>query len=296
MQIDYFKEFLILAKYLNYSIAAEKLFITQPVLSRHIKALEDYLNTQLFDRSTQSVKLTEDGAYLFDEIQGIIHNYDKVVSKIRVKDADSNISIVIGVPYYAIKDYLRSVPGYIEKTYPHIDMNFITGDPYELINYVLNGKADIIVIPNIPFAGSKLLNFVDLYEERIGILCNKCDPIALNKRLSITEIQNIKILSVNNNYFETMWDMITKICESYGFHPPTPKLLNQMEAVLISIDRASGISINGSHMQNVPMNNIIFIPFSNNECSRRISLCYKNDNKNPAIGTIKQAFKHIYDI
>ena len=54
-------EFLILSKVLNFSQAAESLYITQSVLTKHIQELEKELVTQLFTRTTHEVKLTPYG-------------------------------------------------------------------------------------------------------------------------------------------------------------------------------------------------------------------------------------------
>ncbi len=61
MRISYLKEFIILSKCLNYSLAAKHLNITQPGLSRHIAALEDEIGVKLFSRDTHKVTLTRSG-------------------------------------------------------------------------------------------------------------------------------------------------------------------------------------------------------------------------------------------
>lgn len=64
MQTQYYKEFLVLAQTLNYWAAADKLFISQSVLSKHIKAMERELGSPLFRRSSRKVALTELGEKL----------------------------------------------------------------------------------------------------------------------------------------------------------------------------------------------------------------------------------------
>ena len=64
MKTEKLYEFLVLSKTLNYSRAAETLYISQSALSKHILEIEQELNTQLFLRTTHDVKLTEAGLYL----------------------------------------------------------------------------------------------------------------------------------------------------------------------------------------------------------------------------------------
>ena len=62
MDINRLNEFITLATLLNYSKAANQLYLTQPALSRHIHDLEQTLGTQLFIRDTHNVHLTSVGS------------------------------------------------------------------------------------------------------------------------------------------------------------------------------------------------------------------------------------------
>ena len=55
MHIDFYREFIVLARCLNYTEAAEKLHMAQPALSKHIVALEREFNAELFIRDRRNV-------------------------------------------------------------------------------------------------------------------------------------------------------------------------------------------------------------------------------------------------
>ena len=71
MDINRLNEFITLATLLNYSKAANQLYLTQPALSRHIHDLEQTLGTQLFIRDTHNVHLTSVGEIFLKEAQEI---------------------------------------------------------------------------------------------------------------------------------------------------------------------------------------------------------------------------------
>ena len=73
--------FLMLAKTLNFSKAAEKLYISQPTFSRQIHMLEENLGVKLFYYSGRRVRLSTAGSYLQvefemmrDQLELITHN------------------------------------------------------------------------------------------------------------------------------------------------------------------------------------------------------------------------------
>ena len=61
MEIDYIREFVVLTETENFLEAAERLFISQSSLTRHIKSLEEDLGMQVFDRTTRKVTLNNFG-------------------------------------------------------------------------------------------------------------------------------------------------------------------------------------------------------------------------------------------
>ena len=60
------------ARHLSFKAAAEELCVTPPAVSQQIKVLEDYLNTQLFDRQGRSLRLTQAGSYYFRIAHNIV--------------------------------------------------------------------------------------------------------------------------------------------------------------------------------------------------------------------------------
>jgi DNA-binding transcriptional LysR family regulator len=72
MELKQMRYFLALAEEQNFSRAADRLHITQPPLTRHIKALEDELGTALFVRTTKGAELTDAGRALLAEVPNIL--------------------------------------------------------------------------------------------------------------------------------------------------------------------------------------------------------------------------------
>ena len=61
----------------NITKAAEKVFITQPAMTRAIKDLESQLNTKLLDRTQKGVIPTSEGLILFEHIENILKEVKK---------------------------------------------------------------------------------------------------------------------------------------------------------------------------------------------------------------------------
>ena len=72
--------FIAVADCLNFTKAAEKLYISQPTLSRYISELEETMEVELFERTTRRVVLTKAGKLFYDESLQIIKKYDALIN------------------------------------------------------------------------------------------------------------------------------------------------------------------------------------------------------------------------
>ncbi|MEM6770790.1 MAG: LysR family transcriptional regulator, partial [Bacteroidota bacterium] len=92
MELRQLRYFVVLAEELHFGRAAERLFITQPGLSRQIKQLEEELGIILLERNNRRVALTEAGGYfhgrcqqLLGELQDSVANTQQVATGMRGK-------------------------------------------------------------------------------------------------------------------------------------------------------------------------------------------------------------------
>ena len=77
MDLKWLKTFVTVYEVGNFRLAAEKLFISQPSISVHIKLLEESLNTALFDRNHTQVALTEEGKYFYILAKELLEKVDE---------------------------------------------------------------------------------------------------------------------------------------------------------------------------------------------------------------------------
>jgi Transcriptional regulator len=77
MNINQLRIFHAVARLLNFTQAAKELCLTQPGISKHIKDLEEYYGTRLFDRLGRSVILTQAGEILFKSTSQIFSLIDE---------------------------------------------------------------------------------------------------------------------------------------------------------------------------------------------------------------------------
>lgn len=121
-QLRYFIE---LSKTLNYSTAAQQLFITQPTLSRSIMALEDEMGAKLFFRENGNVSLTPAGRLLVQEITPLAERYQVMMQRVknRGNGLAGELNVAISNEQQMPEGLIGAVRGFI-KEYPNVEVQF----------------------------------------------------------------------------------------------------------------------------------------------------------------------------
>lgn len=83
------------ARHLNFTKAADELFVTQAAVSHQIKLLEDFLGIQLFHRKNRLLELTELGQQYFDEIRPLLDQIAGATDRIRLKNSRQILTISV---------------------------------------------------------------------------------------------------------------------------------------------------------------------------------------------------------
>jgi DNA-binding transcriptional LysR family regulator len=83
MELRHLRYFIATAEEENVSLAASKLHVSQPAISRQIHDLEDEIGFQLFERSAKSLKLTEAGRAFLADAKALLRNADVAIKNAR---------------------------------------------------------------------------------------------------------------------------------------------------------------------------------------------------------------------
>lgn len=246
INLELYKIFKIVAEEENITKASERLNISQPAVTKHIRNLEALLNEKLFDRYNKGLRLTKVGKKIYNEIKEPLVVLEKIESKY---GNQKNINLGTHVTVFN-KILGKNLAQYCKK-YSNVKVNIDRSDLPDLLLKLENQKIDIIVSKkdenytndNIEFI--KLTDLHDIlivnseynkFKKTITLEDLKDKIIYMPRKSSITTInffESIKDLTNNSiNYnninYRTMLEML-KYDNNIG--------LVTKEAVLDEIER-----------------------------------------------------------
>lgn len=165
--------FLTIARLGNLNKAAEKLYVSQPALSRYVQRLEQALGTQLFDRSANSMKLNASGALYLEYLLNSMEEEQKLFHRLQEINQMMRGVLRLGIPSFCGQCYLPKVLPAFSSEFPHVKVTLYeeTGDVIE--QALVNQEIDLAVLH--PPILSENLSYQPLLRERI-LLAVKREP------------------------------------------------------------------------------------------------------------------------
>ena len=150
MEIKNLRYFLAVAREENMSHAAQMLHVTQPTLSKTLKALEDELGKKLFTRHSFSIKLTDEGMLLRDRAEDLIAMTDKIEQEFISLDDITGGDIYFGLgESYQIALLAREIKK-LKDRYPSFTYHITSGDTEQVTEKLDKGLLDFGVICETP--------------------------------------------------------------------------------------------------------------------------------------------------
>lgn len=181
--------------YQQFSIAADKCFVTQPTLSMQIKKLENDLDVVIFDRSKQPVVPTEMGKKIIEQARIILAESKKideiVQSNKKMVAGELKIGIIPSVAPYLLPVFI----GKLTRAYPDLIIKIKELITEEILEELDKELLDVGIISTpVPQGG---YNELPLYYEKIHIYCHPSHPFYNQISISLKELsqQNVWLLS-----------------------------------------------------------------------------------------------------
>ncbi|MBR3023498.1 MAG: LysR family transcriptional regulator [Oscillospiraceae bacterium] len=203
MDIRVLKYFLAVAREQSFSTAAERLFLSQPTLSRQLKELEDELGKTLLVRSNKGVTLTEEGIILRKRAEEIVDLMDKTEQEVRQSNDSVSGTVYIGAgETYAIK-LIADTAHHLKADYPGIHYSFFSGNGTDVMEKLERGLMDFgLIFGNIDRTRYEAIE-IPLHDTW-GVLMRQDEPLAKKASLTIADVSGLDLIIPRQPNHSTM--------------------------------------------------------------------------------------------
>ncbi|MGB3106618.1 MAG: LysR family transcriptional regulator [Sphingobacterium siyangense] len=276
MEIRHLIYFKTVAEELHFGRAAERLFMSQPPLSRQIKDLEDELGVILFFRTNKRVELTEAGKYFLEEVVEILQNIEH--SKTITKQIHNNISGEFKLGYISStpKKMLATVLKQIQLKFPYLRVSLFETSTQKQKLALENGKLDLGIM-RAPIYSSELLT-TPLFEDPMVIVGHS------QVKFNAINFFNESFISFNQKYASEYHRLVINTCNRMGFEPKIVHQSNSMSSILELVSQGLGMAVvPASTIKQYPHLNLKIMKLEDMDSKTEVILVSNIKSKNSAL-------------
>lgn len=182
MDISALQAFLAIAETGSFSRAAERIYRTQPAISKRIAVLEKQIGTRLFDRIGRTIRLTEAGAALLPRARDLLKEIEDI--KRGLSNLSGNIAgeLLLATSHHV---GLHRLPGALKQfhetfTQVRLDLRFM--DSEKACTAVAKGDIEFAVV-TLPPRAEPPLEVEKIWDDPLDIVVSRSHPLALVKRV-----------------------------------------------------------------------------------------------------------------
>ena len=245
VELRHLRYFVAVAEMENVSRAAtQKLYVSQPSLSRQIRDLEDELGVQLFERRPKSVCLTETGRVFLEKARAILKETDDAVATVRALAGKCASEVHVGDFPLATA---RIMPGLLrsyQKVMPNVHVKLHDWPVEKEIAAVRNGQLQLaIVIPPLKPNVLEELHFEELLTARICLAVSCNHPFARRPSVSLAEAAREPFVALMHEEFPQHRVYLAAIFAKVKDKPLIVEEHDGWAGVFSAVDAGTGVAM-----------------------------------------------------
>ncbi len=238
MDIHELKCFTQVAKDNSYSVAAAKLRLSQPALSKIIQRMEIELGSELFYTFRRKQRLTDAGEALLREAVRVIHEYDSISELKNQNQTSFEGEIYLGFPPIAGIFYFSELIAGFSRQYPGIRINIREGGSQAVMEDVEAGTLDLGCVGGP--VSDDLFDHIHFVHDNYCLVVSDRHPLANRDSVRLEELRNERFI-VSDGRFST-FHIMRFACREAGFEPRIALYSSRWDFIIQMVRLNYGIS------------------------------------------------------
>lgn len=235
-QLSYLLE---IAKHQNITKAAETLHMTQPTLSKIVKAMEEELGVTLFDRSGKTVKLTDAGEAAVVQIQSVLQAFEGLHTALGDVVQLKKGMIRIGLPPVIGSVFFPRILAGFRAKHPHIEFDLVEEGANKVESLLLEGSLDmgVVVSPVDP----DRFDALPFLSQQLTLVIHESHPLAARPSVRLEELRDEPFVLFPRGF--AVRRHVMRACRDLGFEPAIVYESSQWDLLAEMVAARVGVSI-----------------------------------------------------
>jgi DNA-binding transcriptional LysR family regulator len=242
MELRQIRSFLSVAETLHFGRAAELIHISQPALSLQIRALEQEIGVQLFERNRRRTTLTAAGDVFRRDAAAALSQIDEAIRKSRLA-ANGKLGLLrIGFISTAGKEIVPAIVRQFREMSPEVELSLRSIPTAPQIRMLESGELDFGFI-RLPIGEQPALEVLTVHREPFVAVLPSSHKLAKRKRVRLRELSGDNFVMYQRAYAPGFHDVILGMLRDAGMVPSISQTAAEIATLISLVDARIGIAI-----------------------------------------------------
>lgn len=286
IEFRHLKYFLALATDLHFRKAAERLYISQPGLSRQIKQLEEDLGIKLFVRHNRKVELTQAGLYLQGELTKTFKRLDDIVDHAKLLNDGIAGNLKLGYIGSAMQKVIPELLLRFRTEHPNIIFSLNEMGNEEQVQALLKQEIDIgfVRMERVP----RGLSTRSVFEDTFSLVLPKHHAISEANFKDLSQLKDESFILFDSSFSESYYINVMQIFDTSGFTPIVSHYTVNASSIFRLVENGFGVSIVPTSLKLGYDMGIKFVELKKIPQRTTLKMVWSGNNPNPILNSILQ--------
>lgn len=238
MEIARLRSFVELADRLHFGRTAQHVHLSQPALSKQIRALEEEVGAPLFDRDRHGVRLTSVGAILAEDARELVRRADAALDRARRAGRGEIGRLSIGFGFSTLALVPRIVSRF-RRERPHVEISLTDMSTNAQFEALAAGRLDVgfVRLPGVPG-----LRSLPVLTERLVLALAATHPRAVAIR-GLADARDEPFIQTPRVLSPTLYDHVLAVCAVHRVRPQIIQEATEFPTILALVAAGLGVSL-----------------------------------------------------
>lgn len=281
IELRHIKYFLAVAEDLHFRKAAERLYISQPGLSRQIKQMEDDLGAVLFQRHNRKVQLTLAGKFLKGELTRQLKSLDNTFNHAKLLNDGLQGNLSLGYVGSAMHKIIPKLLLDFEKSNKDIVISLKEMDNQKQIDHLLSQKIDLgfVRLERVP----RTINIKPMLKEPFCVVLPKKHYLERSNFLNMNQLKDESFILFDSEYGSSYFEKVMQIFNDAGFAPTVSHNTIHAASIYKLVENGFGISIVPQSLVSKSHPTLKFITLPKVKHFTTLSVVWNKESRNPVL-------------
>jgi len=269
----------------SFTKAAEILFLSQPYLSKQIKALEQNLDVSLLRRNSKTIYLTENGKIFLQYAERILALCEESCrALIDLKNGERG-NLSVGASQTIGTYLLPRLLALFAQNYPQIDLKVQVNSTRLIAKQIVNKQIDLAVVGGeVPQELKQNLKIEHFVEDELNLIISNSHPFAKKKKIKKEDLYHLNFITLHSN--STIRKFVDNILKQNNIETEQLTIvmqLNSIEAIKTAVSLGLGAAFvsSSSIEKEIKLKTVEILEIENIKITRTLSIisncdCYKS--------------------